>query len=314
MPISRESIIRGPGAVKLGSTQIYDKDGISSFVEQTGFDIPVSALGNIDTRLQDAVGRTEFTPSGRVTAGLLTALFPYGTPNLSADIFGSTDVACEVHSLAGTKLTWHASAITQMPQLRLSPKQTLFGPCQISHVVKNNTARTAANSFYTVGSEAFAGSYDKADVKCATVTAAWGASSPWDDIKTQDGWTVDFDLALEPVMEDNQGTIGMQITGLTVRARCTPLGLTEAQIMDALRTQGSGMGLGASLRTGDDLVLTGSAGGGVTVTLKDVALVEGPLNWGTSSLRAGELGFVGHRAIASGVGGAAFTVALTPDP
>lgn len=311
MSINRESIIRGPGAVKLGSTQIYDKDGIECTLETETFDIPVSAIGNVDTRLQDAIGRTDFTPSGRVTADLLAALYPYGTPNIGADIFGDADVACEVHSLAGKKLTWTAAAITQMPQLRLSAKQTLFGACQISHVIGNGMDRATANSLYTIADEAFSGAYDKADVKCKPVSAAWGASAPWAAIKTQDGWTVDFDLQLEPVMVDENGTIGMQIGGVIARARCQPLGLTEANVFDALNTQGTGHTIGDSIRTGNDLVLTGATGGGVTVTLKDCALVEGPLAWGQERLRSGEIGFITHRAITSGVGGPVFSIALT---
>jgi len=314
MGTSRENIIRGPGAVKLGSVQIYDKDGIDSALVPTGFKVMVSAIGEVDTKLEDAIGETGFTPSGRVTAALLAALYPYGNPTYGADIFGASDVVCEIHSLLGKKVAWTASALTKMPQLRLSAKQTLFGDCQISHVIGNGMNRRTANSLFEVSDETFAGAYDKADVHCKAVSAAWGSDSPWDAIRTKDGWMIDFEPTFDRVFDDEEGTIGMQITGITARAKCTPQGLNEAQILAALNSQGTGHGIGDSIRTGDDLVLTGPAGGGVTVTLKDAALVQGPLQWGNDKLRNGELGWEAHRSISSGIGGAIFTVAMTPDP
>ena len=50
-----------------------------------------------------------------------------------------------------------------------------------------------------------------------------------------------------------------------------------------------------------------SATGGLTVTLKNASLVAGPLNWGATALRAGELGFTANVDTASG---ALFSLAL----
>ena len=43
-----------------------------------------------------------------------------------------------------------------------------------------------------------------------------------------------------------------------------------------------------------------AATGGLTVTLKKATLVTGPLNWGTTTLRAGELGFTAHVDVTTG--------------
>ena len=64
-------------------------------------------------------------------------------------------------------------------------------------------------------------------------------------------------------------------------------------------------GRGASTAGDDDLVI--SATGGLTVTLKNASLVTGPLNWGATALRAGELGFTANVNTSSG---ALFSLAL----
>ena len=67
---------------------------------------------------------------------------------------------------------------------------------------------------------------------------------------------------------------------------------------------------GASLRGESDLVIAGA--GGLTVTLKNAKIVTGPLAWGNTTLRAGEIGFIAQRAFSQGTAGALYTVALTP--
>ena len=98
-----------------------------------------------------------------------------------------------------------------------------------------------------------------------------------------------MELQTEPVTTDSQGTIDYTLTGVNVTARCTPLGLSEAQILAALPAL---KGRGASLAGADDLVI--SSDNGLTVTLKCVSLVTGPLNWGATALRAGEIGFTAN--------------------
>lgn len=311
MSITRESIVRGPGTVKLGSDQFFDKDGIDAVLEISTYDVPVGIYGNVDTRRSDAVARISTTPSGRINAAILAALYPYGNPTIGSSLGGSSDVALEVHSLAGTKVLFKSAFLSQMPQLRLTPRETPFGSAaEFMALLGNGDARTDANSMYTVSSAAWSGTFDKADIKSVPYTAAWGATSPWDDIKTANGWTIDFDLGMEPVIEDSEGTIDYLLTSVTCRATCQPLGLSEANILDGLKVQGTGNALGSSIRTANDLVITGT--GGLTVTLKEAALVTAPLRWGNTSLRAGEIQFVSHRSISSGTPGAIFSVAMTP--
>ena len=63
----------------------------------------------------------------------------------------------------------------------------------------------------------------------------------------------------------------------------------EAQLRAALPAL---KGRGASLAGDDDLVI--SSDNGLTVTLKCASLVTGPINWGATALRAGEIGFTAN--------------------
>jgi len=304
--ISRENVIRGPGTVQLGSVQMFDRDSIKADIEIDRFGVDVSAYGNVDTRFKDAKGKIAFRPCGNLTASILTTLFPHGSPSIGSSLFGATDTACLVHSTAGTKVTFHSAALTKMPNLKLSTTETAFsGQAEIMALPKNNTPRTTSNSFYTVASETWAGSFNVADIKGGIYLGTWNGVT----FQTSEGWDVEFDMGLEEQYADGVGTYDVMLKSVGVRAKCRPIGISESTLLGYLNVQGATAILGSTMRTGNDLVITSSTG--LTVTLKEVALVEGPLEWGNTTLRVGEIGFVANRSIAAGVPGALFTVALT---
>ena len=104
---------------------------------------------------------------------------------------------------------------------------------------------------------------------------------------------------------DNLGTIDWTVSAVGCTARCTPLGLPEAQILAALPV---GKARGSLLGGTDNLVITGA--GGLTVTLYGAGLVTGPLQWGNTTLRVGEIGFTACRTFKDGVPGPVFTVEM----
>ena len=58
----------------------------------------------------------------------------------------------------------------------------------------------------------------------------------------------------------------------------------------------------------DDLEISGT--GGLAVTLHNATLMRGPLQWGNTTLRAGEIMFQAHRSFNQGAAGAVFTVEM----
>lgn len=289
MATTRQSIIRGPGTVSFGGSKIHDSSGITADIESSTQDIPSSVAGKLDTIKADQIGRIALTPVGNITQALLDLFFPawMKSPIFGTSIMGETDKPLVVSSRAGTKVTFACAGLTKCPDLQLSPVKTAFGGVEFTAVVGNGKLPGETGAFYSVA----AGEYDGGEpsregLSGCHYTATFGDLTIPD---TQDGWTVTPELQLDPVTSDSQGTIDYTLAGVTVRASCTPLGLSEADILAALPV---GKGRGASLASDSDLVI--AATGGLTVTLKNAALVTGPIQWGAAQLRAGQIGFVAN--------------------
>ena len=302
MGTTRQSIVRGPGTVTFDGVKFFDASGITAEVDSTTKEIPSSIAGTLDTIKTDQIGKVSFTPVGNVSAEILAALFPayIQKPVIGASVFGSTDKPLVVSSMAGTKVTFNAAALTKCPDLVLSPVETAFGGVEFTALLANGKLPDEAGAFYAVTNAAYAdGEPPRTGLSGLHYQGAFGTLDIPD---TESGWTVTVEPNLQPVMTDSQGTIDYTLGGVTVRARCVPLGLSESQILAALPIA---RGRGASVATANDLVI--EAAGGLKVTLKNAALVTGPIQWGTTQLRAGELGFVAHVA----ADGQLFKVELT---
>lgn len=304
MATQRTSIIRGPGSLKYDGVTIYDADGITAEVNTETQDVPSSVSGQLDTIKADQTATVSFTPCGQISADLLSILFPHQTPSIGSSLCGVADKSLLIHSLAGQKVEFVNAVLTGAPELRLSPVATAFGQAQFTGLLGLGKAPGDAEAFYKVAAAAYNLNYpDPTGLTGVHYVGTFGSLSIPD---TADGWTVNVELETKPVKTDSQGTIDFTLSGVTVRAKCTPLGLTESQILAKLPVSSA---RGASLRGSDDLVIAGT--GGLTVTLKNASLVTGPLQWGNTTLRAGELGFVAHRSFNQGVAGALYSVALT---
>ncbi len=302
MATTRQSIVRGPGTVTFNSVKIFDASGISAEVDSSTQDVESSISGKLDTIKTDQVAKVSLTPVGTVSTELLDVFYPsfVKTPVLGKSLLGATDVPLVVSSKAGTKVTFAAAALTKCPDLLLSPVKTAFGSAEFSALLPNGKLPDDASArLYTVAAAAYAdGEPSRSGLTGCHYSGTFGELSIPD---TVEGWTVSVAMNLTPVTTDSQGTIDYTLSGVEVTARCTPLGLSEGEILSALPVLS---GRGKSLASTSDLVI--SAEGGLTVTLKNAALVTGPLNWGATALRAGELGFTANL----GDGGALFDVTM----
>ena len=122
---------------------------------------------------------------------------------------------------------------------------------------------------------------------------------------TTEGWTITPEVTLEPVIVDALGTIDWTIASIGCTATCTPLGLTEEQILAALPAM---QARGSIIGGAHDLSIRGV--GGLHVTLRNASLMRGPLNWGNTTLRAGQIQFKAHRAINERALGDMFSVKM----
>ena len=303
MAINRTNILRGPGTViwnpgGTGEQTIFDASGITADIETSSGDVPSSVSGVIDRFKTDQVGTVKFTPCGQLSAGLLALLYPYGTPTIGARVFPDADVPLTVHSVAGTKVTFVNAALTQMPPLTLS--EAVF-----TALLGLGKKPSDSNSFFTTAAATYAaGGPDPSGIVGVQYAASYGSLNILD---TLDGWTITPELQLEQVTTDLLGTVDYTVQGVGCTATCTPLGLSEEQILGALPLTKD---RGTSLTGASDLVITGA--NGLTVTLKNATMLRGPLQWGNTTLRAGEVAFTAHRAFSQGTPGAVFSVAMTP--
>ena len=307
MAINRTNILRGPGTVIYNTGNdaqtIFDATGITADVESSSQEIPSSVSGAIDTIKTDQVGTIRLTPCGQLSDDLLALLYPYGTPSIGARVFPDADVPLTVHSVAGTKVTFVNAALTTMPPLTLSPVKTAFGEAVFTALLGLGKKPSDTNSFFTTAAAAYAsGGPDPTGIVGVQYSATFGSLNILD---TLDGWTVTPEIQLEPVTTDLLGTVDYTVSGVTCTATCTPLGLTESQLLGALPIAKD---RGTSLKGAADLVITGA--GGLTVTLKNATMLRGPLQWGNTTLRAGEVQFTAHRAFTDGAPGAVFSVEM----
>ena len=307
MAIQRNNILRGPGTVIIDGVAIHDASGITCDVDVATQEIPSSISGPIDTIKTDQIGKVTLTPVGVLSNDIIAALFPWLDPQIGASVFGSTDKALVVHSLAGTKVTFVNGHLTKMPEIYLSPVKTAFGSAEFTGLLGLGKAPGDTNSVYKVESATYSSGAPQPDgITGAQYVGTFGSLSITD---TQDGWTVTPEIELEPVQTDNLGTVDYTIAGLKVTATCTPLGLTESQIMAALPIT---LGRGSSMRGTNDLVISGGSGA-LEVTLKNATLVKGPLAWGNTTLRAGQIQFTAHRSFTNGAAGAVWDIGIASD-
>lgn len=302
MSINRNTILRGPGTVVFGGVTVFDSNGITCEIESATQGLPSSISGEIGTIKTDQTGKISFTPCGQISAAILAAIYPYASAAIGSSACGAVDTPCVVHGMSGTRVTLVNCCVRKMPEIYLSPVKTAFGSVELTAALGLAKGPTDDAALYTVEQAAYdAGAPDPTGFTGVAYAGTFGALSIPD---TSDGWTITPEVTLQPVSTDTLGTIDWTVASVGCTAKCTPLGLTEEQILAALpatRARGSLIG-------GDDLVVTGA--GGLKVTLHGASIVTGPLQWGNTQLRAGEIGFTAHRSFAGGVPGPVFEVEL----
>ena len=299
---SRTSIVSGPGAITFGGETIHAQGDISAALETTSQDLVSSLLGRMDAMKADQSASISMTPCGELTEDQLVVLFPHQSPVIGSSLFTGTDAPLVVLGMDGRKLTFHAAALVGVPSLDLSPVRPAFGAARWQALLAAGKAPHEASALYTEAAQAWGNAVPSAATMLTAVyTGALGATT----IYTADGWRVSVELATSPVPSDDAGTVDLLLAGITVRASCVPVGITAAQVLAQLPPL---LARGTRMAGASDLVI--SAASALTVTLKNARAVTGPLQWGSTTLRAGELGFLAHLA----TDGTLYSVAMTPEP
>ena len=337
MSINRTNLVTGPALASYTPTggsavKMFSKEDVSISLQIDTFKIGDVAHGEQDERFSNVIPETSFSPEGRWSAALIAALWPYANaiPGQSviggvAGAPGTSDSALVFNAADGEIHTIESAFVYKMPTLTLSSIKTLIGAVGWRGVRTSGSVWTTANGLYgitaTGGAAGFVdATYDPGTIKTQAYTGAWGAVTGFTTIDTEAGWTVDFNVTLEPKSTDSLGIIDYRFKSLEVMAKCTPVQPTSTQILTNLQIQGSDAGRGRSLRYAPGglagstlnpaLTITG-ADGIVYVTIPCAGLRQAGFKFGSTVLRDGEIGFYSARTFASGVQSALFTLAAS---
>ena len=316
MSISRtdSSIIRGPAIITYNSVTLYAKDDIKVVTRLDLMDIQASGIGKIDDRIKQVITEITFTPHGECTSGILGILFPHGACSPGASAMPATDKDLVIHPYNGKeKCTYKNAFVSKMPELGLGATRTAFGQVTFTAIGTNNAAWSVSGRFADVADAAFSDSgLSATGVKTVPYTAALGAlSAPWNSIKTKSGWSLSFDVGMEPQEEDSTGIFDYIYNGQAkISAKCNPIGIKAADLHALMATfQGTGAARGASA-TGNRaaLVITGGSWNPI-VTVNDMILAEAPHRYGIGD-RVEELQFTSSRGLSTGSPNTLFTIAM----
>jgi len=311
MSIDRTTIIKGPAIITHNGATFYSADDITLSPGISFGEIATSMHGMVDKFIDDIVAEISFTPAGQWLAAHLAALWPYGNPTIGGSIFGATDKDVVIQTLAGQEIIWKCGGLTAMPDLILSTTKTPMGSVTIACIGQKATAWSDTAKRAVITAKAFADtSFDVSQIPSSAYTAELdGAAAPWDSFQTKEGWTLSFDLGTEPTQTDSEGTVDMSISSVGVIAKCQPMGISEAELIAKLPLQGAGIRRGARLSSlGADLTISGAAAGDPQVVIHNAVLTDGPLAFGATALRAGEIAFEAMLTFTNGARNNLFTI------
>jgi len=145
--IDRTSITGGPAVVLHNAGYFFSKEPIALPLALNPYAIESDAYGKIDDRADDQPPKLPLKLVGEWEH--LNILNPFVSMQVGQRIFGA-DLPLDLLSLTDDVVTrFHASAVTKPPDLTFASKSILLDTVEFTLMRKNNTARTAADAFFT---------------------------------------------------------------------------------------------------------------------------------------------------------------------
>jgi hypothetical protein len=320
------SVLRGPAVVQFKSQNFYTEGEITVTFGFETTPVETSVYGKVDERVLNRIVEISFTPvnlwggGGGGFTDKVAVLWPYLTNySIGSTIFSGTQAAentVTIWTTAGKKYIFQSGAITKMPQLSLSSQKIMCGPVTITCIEELATTTNAIQAWSVddsiIDDPSTAATFnltdfDTTDVLFDTYSAAWGSVSGFTALTdTIDGFTIDFDISLEPQSCDNHGTYDFAIGSLDVSCSFTPLNITPDQVWAAMKMQGTGAARGMSLngiQSNSTLTISGSASGRPKVLVYGAQLKNSTWRFDRTTPNMGPLDFVATRTYASGATG-----------
>lgn len=148
--IDRLIVSRGPALVTFRGGSFLSREDIVVELKHATSEIPSDAFGKLTDVQLGVKATTKFRPVGEFEH--LGVLWPYAATVPGTSIFGDADYPLVIKPLDADQdmFTFHAGAVSKMPDLNFTAKDTIIGDVEFSMIGANNTDITAANRLYTV--------------------------------------------------------------------------------------------------------------------------------------------------------------------
>lgn len=317
MSNTRQTVTRGPGFLTYDSaTTPSTTTNVIQFQDDAKIEmVPTNELfrvalqGVTDESRKDFMVKLSGTPliypAGQ--SGLLAWLFPWanGVPVVGTSLFGSSDVPAIFQANNGDAVGLYNAQVVKMPSLTLDIGKPVMGPLEVIALIRNGYDPETANSYYKLYDANLANSISFTPPKLGQNSGDsfgrqryygnWdaGGITGFSEIEAQAGWTIDYELELEPFLQQGR-TRDYSLSSFRAMAKCIPIGPTMDQIDAAQQNQGSGAKHGSFLSANSgfgNLVIAGQ--NNVTVTIVNAVLKTAGYVFGGKPLRQGEVGWVG---------------------
>jgi hypothetical protein len=332
-PLNRSALTRGAGVVKWNGVYFWTAPDFSAKHAPTWEQISTSMHGRITRFKKDIVIKIPIKLWGAYeNIGLL---FPTSTSAGQPALFGAAppfgaslftpatyaaDLPLEIWSRNNDTITYTNAQITKLANLRLGVEADLFeAAVEFTCLVGAGLDPGVSASYYLLGttawSDATAG-FSSANYLKTRFSGAWGNLTGFSPIYPERGFSIAWDLELEPVMMDGYGTIDYVIKNFLATCKCIPAGPTMANINKYAQadTPVAGVPIGALLSTVvADLTLTGFYNAAYSaappvIVLKNCSMLEHSFEFGLTPLRKGEITWETQRVFAGGVPSTTATV------
>lgn len=313
--MNRSNIKKTPGRIVFKASSFLAKLGtaIESQLVSELFPVGTDAHGELDQRQKEAHYRINLTPDGRLTADLAAILWPYGNPTIGNGIFTATDFPLVVHGSDASLETFTSAAVETMPPLKFSSIDSAIGQATFLALRGNALDWAGTTSLVTqadIGGVITDSGFAPGGIVTQPYLATWAGKTGFTAMDTLEGFNVEFNVAFHDDSTDRAGLLNRRLKSVSARVRCTPIGPTGQNILNALTIQGAGAGRGKTRQpAGADFTITGDDGLAYFV-LKQAILTDHVQRWGSEQIRNGDLAWVSTRTFALGVPGALFTIPL----
>lgn len=292
MSIPRNTLFQGPGHLVLGTTAILAADDIKVSISNETEDIVSNGYGPIGRRRKGRKITVTCTPLHWDNTALL---LPHAATQIGESIFGATDTPLKVvpRNGAASGILIKSAAVTKMPAVFYSATKKPLGSMEFTGILANGADPALDASYWETAAPGALPAPDLAKIRNGIYRAAWG---PFTAFVAQDGFELSPDMKLSNSEADGYGILDMYLAELTASVKCTPLGLTMADLLGAL-----GGPIGADLARHDLILSTGPVETPTVVaTLPACQLITGEAEYGNDKRRLGAIEFKSVRTASAG--------------